>query len=327
MMAAESHQEKDRDTSKSEGLENRNGTLVPAHFSRLPDDWQMEWETFPSADHDLQLFGSWFHHKNLQLSPVGHRALLVLHGLGEHGGRYQHLPAAFHEQVGSVWMMDHRGHGRSEGLRGHAESFDLYCHDVKTALDRLREHLYKKTNREPEIHLLGHSMGGLVALRTLQWIKEFQVRSLILSAPFLGMKIQVPPLKRIAGELLAKTWGKFQLTNEIEAKWVSHDPLVVRAYQQDRLNHGKITPSLFKELLATLDKVNADVEKIEIPTLMLVPDQDQLVDANASLRFFDKLHAKTKALKVFPGFYHEIFNEVGRSEAFDAVRTWLRGSN
>ena len=159
------------------------GSVQPRNFPSLPKDWISEWETFPSSDGTLQLFSVIHHPKEWK----GHRALVILHGLGEHGGRYLHAAHYLESVVDAVYCLDHRGHGRSEGLREHVERFDAYADDAALAISRLDENL-KKRFGQSEIHLLGHSMGGLITLRTLFKYTTLPLHSVSISSPLLGIR-------------------------------------------------------------------------------------------------------------------------------------------
>src|SRR6185436_3889565 len=110
---------------------------------------------------------------------------------GEHGGRYPHVPHYLNSVVDGVYCFDHRGHGRSGGIRGHVEKFDHYIKDAALAITRLEKQL-KERFQQIEIHLLGHSMGGLIALLTLFSHTLLPVRSVTISAPLLGIRVPTP---------------------------------------------------------------------------------------------------------------------------------------
>ncbi|MCM2323047.1 MAG: lysophospholipase [Oligoflexia bacterium] len=248
------------------------------------------------------------------------RVLVVSHGLGEHGGRYLHLPHFLAGAVDAVFCVDHRGHGRSEGLRGHVDRFDSYCDDLGLAIRRVAE---RYGSGGAEIHVLGHSLGGLIALRTLLNEPELPVRSLILSAPLLGIRVEVPFVKKMAAVTLSKLWGSLQLLNELEPGDLTHDPAVSEAYVADRLVHKKITPRLFSEMVATIDKTRKKDSGLAQPLLLLIPAEDRITDAAAATAFFHGLKHEDKQLKTYPGFFHEALNEVGKEKVFQDLSAWI----
>lgn len=294
------------------------GVLQPRGFPGLPEGWVSEWETFSSSDSELQLFLASYHPSNWT-SP---KVLLILHGLGEHGGRYLHFPHYLKNDVGAVFCLDHRGHGRSEGLRGHVARFDLLADDAALAVRRVDDILRKRFGRS-EIHVLGHSMGGLVALRMMLLHPSLPVRSLTVSAPLLAVKVELPFAKRAAAHVLSRVWGSLHMNSEIDPRVLSHDAEVAEAYTADRLVHKKGTPRFYTELLGAMADTLKRDSGIEVPLQMIVPLQDSVVDPEAALGFFRNLKHREKQLRTYPGFYHESFNEVGKEQAFEDLRTWI----
>jgi alpha-beta hydrolase superfamily lysophospholipase len=253
---------------------------------------------------------------------TGHRALLVLHGHGEHGGRYFHFPHFVHTAVDLVQTVDHRGHGRSEGLRGHIEKFDHFAEDAALAIHRLDGQLKARFGKS-EIHLLGHSLGGHVALRTLFLNKDLPLASATVSAPFLAIKVKVPVAKKFAAHALSRIWGSIQMGTGLDPSEISHDKEVVTAYVSDRLVHDKMTPSFFTSMLDAMGDTLKRDSGIEYPLQVLVPLQDRIVDSDVSLDFFRRLKHRDKRLKTYSGFYHEPFNELGKEQAFEDLVSWI----
>ncbi len=247
------------------------------------------------------------------------RALLIVHGLGEHGGRYAHLPHHLGDTFETIYALDLRGHGRSTGLRGYSPSFDQFVDDVLLVANRLAP-------KESKLVLLGHSMGGLIALRLLQRKKKVPFETAIISAPFLGLALEVPGWKKSLGKILSKSLSKVQLNNEINPSYLSHDPEAVTAYVNDRLVHSKCTPRLYVDLMDAVANVSTETVALACPSLFLVPGQDRIVKAEATLEYFAKLKDRHKTLKQYPGFYHEPMNEVGRAQVFADIKSWLQQS-
>src|SRR6185312_8037232 len=140
-----------------------------------------------------------------------------------------------------------------------------------------------------EVHVLGHSFGGLVALRAHFLNSNLPVKSLTVSSPLLGIKVKIPPVKRFLGLALSNLWGSLQMGNEIHPSLLSHDPAVAEAYRQDRLVHDKATPRLFTEMLAAIDDTAKRDAALAYPLEMLISLQDGIVDAEASQKFYRAL--------------------------------------
>jgi alpha-beta hydrolase superfamily lysophospholipase len=294
------------------------GVVQPQGFPPLPSDWDSDWETFPSSDGALQLY-SVLHHRKEWKTP---KALVVLHGLGEHGGRYLHVPHYVQAEVDAVYCLDHRGHGRSEGLRGHVSEFDLYADDAALAISRLDEQLKKRFGHS-EIHLLGHSMGGLIGLRTCFKHPTLPLRSVTISAPLLGIRLKVPPIKKAMSGLLARTWGSLQMTTTLDPNLLSHDPDVAQAYIKDRLVHLKVTPKFFVGLEDAMADTSVRYSGFNFPLLMIVPMQDRIVDSEKALEFFRNLKHREKLLKTYPESFHEPLNEMNKDQIIGEIAQWI----
>ncbi|MBY0470695.1 lysophospholipase [bacterium] len=295
------------------------GLIRPKGFPELPAGWTSEANTFESSDGKLQIFELIHSKKD---SPKGHRALVVLHGQGEHCGRYLHVPHYVQSEIDVVYLIDHRGHGRSGGGRGHAEHFHSLYDDVVLGIQRLENRLIKKYGKA-EIHLLGHSLGGLISLQTLFLNPNLPILSATVTAPLLRIKAKVPAWKKAMANGLAKVWGSLQIATALDATILSHDPGVVEAYQKDRLVHCKMTPAFYMQLQVEMEAARTRTTGMEMPLQVVVPMGDQLVDADASVGFYEQLKHSDKRLKTFEGFYHEPLNEIGKDQVFADILSWI----
>ncbi len=286
--------------------------MLPSNFPGLPAGWKTEIETFRSADGAETL--CW--QKHTAPGAKKKRALLVLHGMGEHGGRYLHFTHYLKDEFDAIFCLDHRGHGRSGGIRGHVARFDSMADDVALAIKRIAESF-------SEIHLVAHSMGGQVALRALFLHPELPLASVSVSAPLMAIKVKVPAPKKIAAKVLNKIWGSLQLPTGVNADVLSHDPEVALCYRQDRLVHDKMTPAFFNGLEAAMADSLSRKKGILPPIQFLVPLKDELVDPQTTIRFYESLEHPAKRLKTYPDFFHESMNEVGKERFFDDVREWV----
>ena len=246
------------------------------------------------------------------------RELLVVHGMGEHSGRYGHLIEHLSDVFGAIHAFDLRGHGCSTGLRGDAPQFDTFCEDALLIAQSIVGH---DTNKE--LTLLGHSMGGLISLRLLQLNRSVPFQKAIISAPFLGLSFQVPSWKKALGHVLARTLPRLQLASDVNPSYLSHDPEVVAAYVKDRLVHNKCTPRLYFEMMGVLEKVRSHTDALPCPSLFLVPGVDRVVDSEVTLKFVELLKDRNKVLKTYPDFYHEPLNELEKERVFHDIRVWL----
>jgi len=249
------------------------------------------------------------------------RARMVLaHGLGEHSGRYAHVIDRIVKTGVSVWALDHRGHGKSEGLRGHILSFDEYIFDLKQMITIAQ----KDIPPDMKFFLLGHSMGGCIALFFAQ-IHPKMINGVIVSSPGLKPSMKVPVVKSAVGKLMSSLWPKLTFDNELISSHLSHDGSVVAAYDNDPLVHRRVTARWFTEIMTAMEDTVQGAPKITIPILMQVAGDDRLVDPITSKLFFENVPSKDKTLHFYEGFFHEIYNETDsdRQKVLKDLESWL----
>lgn len=243
------------------------------------------------------------------------RGIVLMHGLGEHCGRYAHVARFFNERGWAVRGYDHRGHGRSGGPRGDVPDDEAVMRDAKRVFDDFAGRF-----ATPPL-LLGHSMGGLFAARYATATLS-PICGLILSSPALAL-----PLSGVQ-KLLLKSLGAIApglaVPNGLQSRYLSHDPAVVEAYDNDPLGHPKITPRLLRSMLAAVDFAQAHAASLSAPTLMVVAGDDHLIDASGSDTFFARLKPGLGIMHRYPDYYHEVFNESEADRVFADVHNWLK---
>lgn len=241
-------------------------------------------------------------------------SVVIMHGLGEHSGRYQHVAGVFNECGLSVRCYDHRGHGRSQGKRGDVINGDPMLQDAEILIDD-----FSTRFSEPPF-LFGHSMGGLFAAR-LALTKRSRLRGLILSSPALALRLS--PLQYRMLKVLQVLAPALSVPNGVSPAFLSHDPKVVAAYKADPLVHHRISARLLRSMLSSIDYCQAHANALAIPTLMLVSGDDHLVDAEGSRRFFEHAPADMAQMRLYDRLYHEIFNEPDVQQVFEDLKGWL----
>ena len=246
--------------------------------------------------------------------------LVIAHGLGEHSGRYGNVVERLHPRGISIWVPDHRGHGQSDGKRGHVLNFMQYLIDLKSMIELARAG--KSDNRK--CFLLGHSMGGLIAIYYAQRFSEL-VDGVVASSPALGMAVKVPAAKKILGSFMSYLWPSLTMGNELDAGKISHDQNVVSAYQNDPMVHDRVSTRFFTELVAAMETVDQQFASLKVPILMQLAGDDHLVNARTARRFFEKLKTTDKTLHVYENLYHEIYNELEgqREKVLTDLEDWL----
>lgn len=243
--------------------------------------------------------------------------LAVVHGLGEHSGRYRNVVDYLVPRGYAVYALDLPGHGRSGGRRGHIGRFADFTADVGRLVKRASGNL----PRLP-VFLLGHGLGGPIAFHyALEQPDSLQ--GLITSSPVVRPKLHVPVAKRLLVRIMAGIWPTFAQHSALPARALSHDPQVVAAYMADPLVHDLVTARLAMEMLAAGEAMLARAQELRVPLLALVSGGDIVVDVEASKEFFSRVAGRDKALHDYPGFLHEGHNEVERERPLADLANWL----
>jgi len=244
--------------------------------------------------------------------------VLLVHGLGEHAGRYVQVAARLNEWGFSVRGYDQYGHGESSGVRGSLSSEGRLLEDLATVIDDTRSRL---DDRQPLI-LLGHSMGGLVAARLVS-LRLRRVEGLVLSSPALdaglslGQKALLATLYRLAPDA--------RVGNGLDTRYLSHDSAVIRAYEADPLVHDRVSARLAHFIATAGPQVLARAPRWKVPTLLLYAGQDRIVSPQGSVDFARAAPAEFVTTQAFPMHFHELFNELERDSVFQALHDWLVG--
>jgi alpha-beta hydrolase superfamily lysophospholipase len=242
------------------------------------------------------------------------RGVLIMHGLGEHGGRYPHVARFFNNLGLDARVYDHRGHGRSGGARGDVPHEEAVLNDAAIVLND-----YSKRFDTPPL-LLGHSMGGLFAAR-FATARLSPIAGLILSSP--ALSIPLAPAHKILLKVLGTVAPGLAVPNGLKTRYLSHDESVIDAYCKDPLVHPKISARLLGCMLSSVEYAQRNANQLAVPTLLVVAGADRLVDARGSASFCSQLRPGIGTIHHFDGFYHELFNEVDAARVFSCVQTWL----
>jgi alpha-beta hydrolase superfamily lysophospholipase len=243
--------------------------------------------------------------------------VLIAHGFGEHSGRYEALTQHLTSRNYSVTAYDHRGHGLSDGLPGHVESFDEYDQDLAKLIESIRELRHPK-----RLFLIAHSMGGLIALRYLAR-NQGRVDAAVISAPLIAVAAPVPAYKLLIARVGARMAPRLRMDNEIYPAVLSRDPEVGRAYADDPLVNRKVSTRWFAEATRAMEEAAAWAAKITTPVLVMHGTDDRLASVEATKKLFQNIGSSDKELDIYPGFYHELFNEPEKHEVFERVTEWL----
>jgi acylglycerol lipase len=250
-------------------------------------------------------------------SPAPAAVIAVVHGYGDHGGRYTWFGEDMAARGYAVYVYDLRGHGQSSGRRGQVKRFDEYLDDTAVFLGEVR-----RLQPDAPLFLLGHSLGGLVCTRFAE-TRAPEVRGLVLSSPFLQLAEAVPPSRVVAAMAMAKVWPHHDIGNTVRAAQLSHDQSVVEAYVTDPLVHHVAPARWAAEMLAAQDAAMADAATVSLPLLVLYGTEDQVVDVAFVEALYAQATSKDKSIERYEGLYHECFNETERARVFADLAAWL----
>ena len=244
-------------------------------------------------------------------------AVIISHGYAEHSGRYEALAEALVNEGYAVYALDHRGHGQSGGKRASIRIFKEYVDDLARFIDCVRE-----TRPEPPRFLLGHSMGGLIALQLVLEHPE-KVEGVAVTGALLENAVSVPALLESAAGLVSALAPDLPL-QELRAEDIARDPAVVQAYKDDPLvYHGKVRARLGFEMLRAGPFVAGRVHNIELPVLIQHGAADKIAAVDGARALYDALGTDDKTLKLYDRAYHEVLNDYGREEVIKDLIEWL----
>jgi lysophospholipase len=243
--------------------------------------------------------------------------VVIVHGFGEHSGRYGGLTEHLLANGFAVTAYDQRGHGLSDGLPGHVEVFDDYESDLDKVITLTRG----RAGGRP-MFIIGHSMGGLVTLRYLAR-KSAAITGAIISAPLIAIAVPVPAHKRLIARLGARLAPRLRLRNAINPADLSRDAEVGRAYAADPHVNRKVSTKWFAEAVRAMAEVKGMAGAIRTPVFVMHGTKDRLASVQATKALFERIGSRDKELAIYEGYYHELFNEPEKQELFERATLWL----
>lgn len=268
----------------------------------------------PKSSFFTSLDGLKIHYK-CWLSDNTQKVVCIVHGLGEHSGRYEHVAKFLNTANISVYALDLRGHGLSEGKRGHTKSYDLILADVEELLKLARVEFI-----DLPLFLFGHSMGGNLANSLVRRNRSKEIRGFILSSPWFQLAFDPPAWKLKLGTIAATILPSLTQPNGLETRFLSKDDRVVQAYENDPLVHDKISAGLFSDIMSTGAEAISKKADFKIPGLVYHGQSDQIIHAEASQRFSELNNLDWKG---YPGVYHEPHNDIEQEEVLQALLDWI----
>lgn len=239
----------------------------------------------------------------------------LIHGLGEHSGRYAHVAESMNKAGYAVTAIDLRGHGKTGKPLGHIPSYDTAAGDIHVLLGES-----SKIFPGVPAFLYGHSLGGALALYTCLFHAP-PVKGAVVTSPGL-IPGSVPKAKVMAAKILSRLTPSFAMKNGLDVSNLSHDPSVIKAYQSDPLVHPLISARLGYELITNGQKIFSFSGDFPVPLLLMQGGQDRLVSPKINQQFAGKLDGTT-TFKLFPDGYHELHNEPWKDIVFETITHWI----
>jgi alpha-beta hydrolase superfamily lysophospholipase len=272
----------------------------------------MEKTTTIAAKDGIELFiRSW--------TPPQYKAIVALvHGFGEHSGRYQHVADFLNQRGYAVVALDLRGHGKSGSKRGHSPSNDTTYDDVELFI----RHVKTTCGESLPFFLYGHSMGGNFILNTILRRHTEGVTGLVATGPLVSLAFKPKPFMLFLGKMFRSIAPTLSQPGGVQTQYLSHDKAVVQAYIDDPLVHGTITTAAGMNLLESSEYLNTYEGTMPIPTLIMHGTEDFLTYQPASEAFANRVKGDITYRK-WEGLYHEIHNEPEKMQVLEEIAVWL----
>ena len=244
------------------------------------------------------------------------RLLVIVHGFGEHGGRYRAVAESLAEQGVCVAVPDLWGHGRSGGARGDLVGIGECLH----MLEAITHDVFLPASSQDRYVVFGHSFGGLAAIL---WSlnRSGSLRRIVVQSPLLGLGYRVPRWKTALAPLLARCWPTYAFSMNLDDSALSHDPAVVQRYRADPLVHGVMSARAYHAITEAQDEAMRRAKEINTPVLLLCGGEDRIVSVHAAERWFHELRCEKRYVS-FPGCYHELHHETVREEVLGLIAGW-----
>ena len=244
--------------------------------------------------------------------------IMIVHGMGEHGGRYRGLAEHLREMGLECILPDLRGFGRSGGKRGCVKRYQDFHQDLGAI-----HSFVQKDFKEKPFFFLGHSFGGLISASYAAFCPAARMDGLILSSPIFGIAIPVPWWRHCLGLATSYVWPDYRQDSRVDPRFLTHDPAMLAAYEKDGDIYHRISAGLYRELLSLIARKNEIASEIKKPALVLQAGDDRIVSKKDTIEFYQNLGSSDKQLKIYDDFYHEILNETRRREVFLKIGEWL----
>lgn len=243
----------------------------------------------------------------------------LVHGYSEYCGRYDHWAMKFTEKGFVVHAIDYRGHGKSDGRRGHINQFDDFLNDIDVLVKES-----KKLYPDLPQFIYGQSLGGSIVTNYILK-RENNFKGAVISSPWYKLSFNPSALMLFFARIMKKVYPKFIQNTNLDVKALTHDKKLVDAYIADPLVHGKMSARMFYEIYNAGHRVLENADKLNIPVLIQHGNDDKITSYKASKEFADKVQElkKNVTYKEWGGMYHELHNEIEKEKVFEFVLEWM----
>ena len=249
--------------------------------------------------------------------------ILIIHGYGEHSNRYLNVVNTLVPEGYSIWALDHRGHGKSEGRRCYVNRFTDFFSDIDVL-----ENLARKENPDLPFHMVGHSMGSIIANHYMATrADQSKYSSLTLSGTGAAPGPAINALTRIMSKIFSVLLPKISIPSGLDPQFISHDAKVVEDYINDPLVENKITPRLGNELMVYVSRMLDVAPSISVPTLMQLGSEDDAFHPDSWNNLYNSIGSKEKEFKIYDGYRHEVYNEVKKEVPLGDLKDWINKYN
>jgi lysophospholipase len=253
------------------------------------------------------------------LAPDGEPSALVaiVHGMGDHSGRYLHTMEGLVARGFSTIALDYRGHGKADGPRADCRDWSDYLDDMEAFWRKVRGRALGKP-----AFVLAHSHGGLIATHWAA-LEPLDLKGLVLTSPYYALAFAPPRLKMLGARLLRLLAPSTPIPTGLTPQQLSRDPAWQKATTEDPLYLRTITPRWFFACQAAQQGLSALGNSVTVPLLLAAGGADPVASTKGSRGFFDLVASKDKLWKEYPGLVHEILNEVGREQVLGDIAHWI----
>ena len=266
-----------------------------------------------SKDGSNLMYYSWLPNKKIKV------AIGIIHGLGEHSIRYDDFAEYFCKKGYGVYSIDLRGHGKSEGKRGHVNNFKKLIDDSEEMFINIR-----KENLNVPMVMFGHSLGGCIALNYLCENQSKEIDLAIISSPWLKTVLEPPKFIIYIQKILVVLFPSFTLNNRLDPYHLSKNTNKVKKYIKDPLVHNRISLKMFSEVNKAIDKIENESEKINIPVLLLHGKKDNIISFKGTKKISKKIN--NSKLILYEGLYHEPHNDLEKNEILDNYTSFIKNN-